>query len=184
MPSPNRISALEVAPMFIALALTMVSVLIVPNMGPQRLVSDRLRFYIIIAAASLMVMIAGGLIAVRTMGSQRILMLIVTLASLPFVPFALTPIIEWLNASFDHAPPSSVVYQVRGHISHGRTGPVKVRLKVATDPGASEFVVERKEPFFSNPPPLEGALLRADVHRGALSIAWISALSPNGQTKE
>ncbi len=71
MPSPKRISALDFAPNLIAMALTMVSVLVVPHIGPQRLVVDQVRFYVTVAVASLLTMIVIGAVAVRTMGSRR-----------------------------------------------------------------------------------------------------------------
>jgi hypothetical protein len=147
----------------------------------QRLVLDRLRFYTIIAAASLLVVIVIGVISVRTMGSRRPVLLVMTLASLPFVPFALTPVIEWLNVGFDRSAGTSVVYQVRGYISNGRNL-VSVRLKRMSEP-IDETAVANKYPFFDPMPP-EGTLLRADFHRGVLGVAWISALTATSQNRE
>jgi hypothetical protein len=182
MPSPNRISAIEIAPMFIAMALTMGSLLIVPHIGPQRLVADRFRFYTIAAAASLLLVIVIGVVAVRTMAAQRVFLLFATLASLPFVPFAVTPVIEWFNARFDRSAASSVVYQVRGYVSNGRNL-VSVRLKRISEPSAHEFTVGNKYPFFDPLPP-EGTVLRGDLHRGVLGVGWISALATEKQTTE
>lgn len=182
MPATPRASWLDAAPMLLALAATMISLLLVANIAPQRLVVDRLRLHVILAFVSVMAAVAVGVIAVRVVGSRRTLMMVSMLASLPFVPFMLAPILSWVNARFDAAAAAPAILRVNGYLSNGRTPAVKARLLDVAAPAAGELTVATEYPFFSTMSlPPEGTLLRAEVHPGLLGVRWISALTAQGK---
>ena len=168
------LSYLDAVPGAILIALSL-SQLVLGNTSPDYLVVGQWRYYLTVAAVTIVLWLVLGYLVVHLAGRTRPLTVLLTLSAMLVLPVALAPLLGWLNAKLDDSPVTVVALRVSGYRHHGRTGLIAVRFQGANLP---EIEAEKMTPFFPTPVPPEGTPFQGMHHAGALGIRWLSSLRP------
>lgn len=173
----GRLSAIDAVPGVVCIGLSLMALLVLPHLPPERLIVDRWRYYVISAVGTLVSWLVVGYLVIQFAGGRRPLMVVLTLTGMTMFPLASWPFVDWLNARFDQTSETSGAFEVSGFAHHGRTGVIGVRFR-ATNASLPEIEAEKGTSFFPKAPLIEGAIFRGGCHLGALRIRWLSTLRP------
>ena len=165
---------IDVAPTYICIIVSVLTMLLVPHLGPERLIADRWRYYILTGVATIVCWVTLGYLVTHFLGSRRPLMVLFTMTGMTMLPLALGPTIGWLNARFDHSPGAAIDLRVCGY-TRNKGNLVAVRFRSSDE---SFPQVEATTPFLPQPVPPIGADFQATYHSGAFGIRWLSTLGP------